>query len=222
MIKISKKQEPTVLIKNSSKWKKQLLANIKVGKKSTKYLLTRYSHPEIKETLVEETNGKCAYCESKLLHIHHGDIEHIFPKTLDQSQRYEWNNLTLSCEICNQNKSNHDPNLNHILNPYINDPEISLIFFGALAKGMDNKGESTRILLELNRTALVERRQERLDKISLIVKELNNTGLPIIARKAIYKDLIENEASDGNEYTSMVKLAIRCFDAGIPTEVKAA
>ena len=59
---------------------------------------------------------------------------------------------------------------------------------------MDNKGEATRFLLELNRTALVER-QERLDKIRLIVKELNNTGLPIVARKAIYQDLIENEAS---------------------------
>ncbi|MEG8241503.1 HNH endonuclease [Acinetobacter baumannii] len=62
------------------------------------------------------------------MHIHHGDIEHIFPKALDQSKRYEWNNLTLSCEICNQNKSNHDPNLNHILNPYIDNPESSLIF----------------------------------------------------------------------------------------------
>ncbi|MFL1399232.1 hypothetical protein ACJOXO_18970, partial [Acinetobacter baumannii] len=71
---------------------------------------------------------------------------------------------------------------------------------------MDNKGEATRFLLELNRTALVERRQERLDKIRLIVKELNNTGLPIVARKAIYQDLIENEASHESEYTSMVKL----------------
>ena len=69
------------------------------------------------------------------------------------------------------------------------------LFFGTFAHGMDNKGEATRFLLELNRTALVERRQERLDKIRLIVKELNNTGLPIVARKAIYQDLIENEAS---------------------------
>lgn len=222
MIKIIKKQKPAVLIKNASKWKSQLLDDIKAEKKSTKYLLTRYNHPEIKETLIEETHGKCAYCESKLLHIHHGDIEHIFPKALDQSKRYEWNNLTLSCEICNQNKSNHDPNLNHILNPYIDNPESSLIFFGTFAHGMDNKGEATRFLLELNRTALVERRQERLDKIRLIVKELNNTGLPIVARKAIYQDLIENEASHESEYTSMVKLAIRCFDASIPTEVKAA
>lgn len=90
MIKIIKKQKPAVLIKNASKWKSQLLDDIKAEKKSTKYLLTRYSHPEIKETLIEETHGKCAYCESKLLHIHHGDIEHIFPKALDQSKRYEW------------------------------------------------------------------------------------------------------------------------------------
>ncbi|MFW1752627.1 hypothetical protein ACG9Y0_18090, partial [Acinetobacter baumannii] len=68
MIKIIKKQKPAVLIKNASKWKSRLLDDIKAEKKSTKYLLTRYSHPEIKETLIEETHGKCAYCESKLLH----------------------------------------------------------------------------------------------------------------------------------------------------------
>jgi len=222
MIKIKKLDEPAILLKNANKWKSRLLKIISEKKTPTDYLLSRYSHPEVKKRLIEETYGKCAYCESKILHIHHGDIEHIFPKSLDQSKRYEWKNLTLACEICNQKKSNSDPNLSSILNPYTDTPESSLIFFGALAKGADNKGESTRILLDLNRTALVERRQERLDKISLIIRDLNNVGLPKSARQAIYKDLIENEASNNREYSSMVKLAIKCFEASIPTEIKVA
>lgn len=222
MIRINKLNEPAILLKSAHKWKSRLLQIISEKKTPTDYLLSRYSHPEVKQRLIEETHGKCAYCESKILHIHHGDIEHIFPKSLDQSKRYEWKNLTLSCEICNQNKSNLDPNLNNILNPYTDTPESSLIFFGALAKGAYNKGESTRILLDLNRTALVERRQERLDKIGLIIKDLNNLGLPKPARQAIYKDLVENEASDEREYASMVKLAIKCFEASIPSEIKAA
>ncbi|ENV02676.1 MULTISPECIES: HNH endonuclease [Acinetobacter] len=222
MIKINKLNEPTVLVKNAYKWKTRLLKIITEDKTPTQYLLSRYSDPEIKKRLIEETHGKCAYCESKLLHIHHGDVEHIFPKSLDESKRYEWENLTLACEVCNQKKSNVDPNLNNILNPYTDSPEASLIFFGVLAKGADNKGESTRILLDLNRTALVERRQERLDKIILIIKELNNSGLPIKARQAIYQDLIQNEASNKQEYASMVRLAIKCFEGGIASEIKAA
>lgn len=222
MINIKKLDEPAVLLKHANKWKFRLLKIINEKKVPTEYLLSRYSHPEIKKKLIEETNGKCAYCESKLLHIQHGDIEHIFPKSLDQSKRYEWNNLTLSCITCNQNKLDKDPNLNNILNPYTDSPEISMIFLGPLIKAADNKGESTRILLDLNRTYLIEKRQERLDKISLIIRDLNNYGLPLVARKAIYKDLIEIEASDSREYSAMVRQIIKCFEPSIPLDVKAA
>lgn len=222
MISLNKLHEPTVLLKNASKWKSRLLKIISENKKPTNYLLSRYSDPEIKQKLIEETHGKCAYCESKLLHIHHGDIEHIFPKSLDQSKRYEWKNLTLACEICNQNKSDTDPNLKYILNPYNDNPENSLVYIGHLATGADSKGISTLRILELNRTTLIERRLERLDKINLIVNQLNNTSLPIKIRKAIYLDLINNEASSSSEYTAMVKSAIKCFEQAIHPDIKVA
>lgn len=222
MIKLTKLNKPAVLIKHANKWKARLLQNIKDGKKSTDYLLSRYSDPEIKQKIIEETSGKCAYCESTLLHIHHGDIEHIFPKSLDQSQRYEWNNLTLACEICNQNKSNKDPNLNHILNPYLEDPEKSIVFFGSFAKNINIKGLCTIEYLELNRSDLILERNDRFLDIESILNKLTDDRIPLDMRKAIYQDLITEEANSSKKYASMVRSAIRCFDIAIPFEVKAA
>lgn len=222
MIKLTKLNKPAVLIKHANKWKARLLQNIKDGKKSTDYLLSRYSDPEIKKKIIEETSGKCAYCESTLLHIHHGDIEHIFPKSLDQSQRYEWNNLTLACEICNQNKSNRDPFLHHILNPYLDDPEKSIVFFGSFANKVNIKGLCTINYLDLNRLDLLSERKDRYLDIESIVNQLTDDRIPIDIRKAIYQDLITVEAKNDKKYASMVRSAIRCFDIAIPLEVKAA
>lgn len=132
MIKLSKLDEPDVLFNNSATWTQVLLNKEAAGKKPTASEKSRYRHPEIKAVLVKETGGKCAYCESKLLHIHHGDVEHIYPKSLDVRKTFEWRNLTLACEKCNQNKSNKDPLLEQIIDPYEDDPEYHLVFVGAL------------------------------------------------------------------------------------------
>ncbi|MGB8810490.1 MAG: HNH endonuclease [Acinetobacter calcoaceticus] len=219
MIKLNKLNKPAVLIKNENKWKNRLLQNIADGKKSTDYLLTRYSDPEIKRKIIEETSGKCAYCESKLLHIQHGDIEHIFPKSIDQSKRYEWTNLTLACERCNQNKSDNDPNLKYILNPYVDNPEDSLFFLGTMAVSIDDKGFSTEAILGLNRTNLLEQRKDRLEKITLIFKNITNTNLPLPVRQTIYNDLKNKEASNSNEFTSMVKCSIEQLKPRLPNDI---
>lgn len=71
-----------------------------------------YSDPKVKESLIELFKGKCAYCESKFLHVYSGDIEHFRPKgkieeASPQKPGYywlaaDWDNLYLSCRNCNQ------------------------------------------------------------------------------------------------------------------------
>ena len=39
-----------------------------------------YGHADIKRTLETMQHGKCAFCESKIKHIAHGDVEHFRPK----------------------------------------------------------------------------------------------------------------------------------------------
>lgn len=220
MIKIIKLTEPDVLSKNFKKWTDIHLSNIAAGISSSDYLKTRYSHTDIKEQLIKETNGKCAYCESKLLHIHHGDVEHIYPKSLDESKRFLWINLTLSCEICNQNKTNLDPNLNNIQDPYSGNPEGVITFCGSLVLGCGIKGLSTHKILDLNRKQLVEKRQEKLEKILLILNQICTETLPQAVRQAIFNDMIKNETSPDKEYSSMVKSTIRHISNILPNDIK--
>ncbi len=158
---------------------------------------------------MSETSGKCAYCESKLRHIHHGDVEHVFPKSLDPARRFEWRNLTIACEICNQNKSNKDPTADHIIDPYSIDPSEHLRFIGSMLYPLGSVyGKNTTVLLDLNRIELIERRQERLDQIMSICDTVLRKDLPIVTRKAILADLVSIDAGPQAAYSAMTKSAI--------------
>jgi uncharacterized protein (TIGR02646 family) len=74
----------------------------------------------VKEYLFEYFDGKCAYCESKVLHVASGDVEHYAPKSkvTDDPDHpgyywlaYDLRNLLPSCEKCNRagGKMNHFP-----------------------------------------------------------------------------------------------------------------
>ena len=76
-----------------------------------------YSSHEVKEALNELFKGKCAYCESTVLHIYPGDVEHFRPKgeiTEAPQPRpgyywlaADWDNLLFSCRNCNQQLSHN-------------------------------------------------------------------------------------------------------------------
>jgi len=210
MIKLQKLPEPTRLAQNAAAWTSVLATKEAAGIAPTSAEKTRYRIPEIKAVLVQETSGKCAYCESKLQHIHHGDVEHIYPKSLDLLRSFDWTNLTLACEICNQNKSNNDPNVNHIIDPYTVDPEEHLIFFGGLifSKGTV-EGTSTRALLDLHRTELVEMRNDQVEKIMGIYAQVLDLTLPAPVRRAIYNDLLQREAGPSAPYTAMARCIVK-------------
>lgn len=114
---------------------------------------------EIKIHLFELFHGKCAYCESKVLHVSSGDVEHYRPKKRvieDPSHpgyywlAYDVSNLLPCCEKCNRvrGKRNHFPVKKHcarcpedlgkeeplLLNPYVHTPERHLRFI----PGRDN------------------------------------------------------------------------------------
>jgi hypothetical protein len=45
--------------------------------------------------------GKCAYCESQITVVTYGAIEHFYPKARYPDKTFEWSNLLLSCDVCN-------------------------------------------------------------------------------------------------------------------------
>lgn len=223
MIKLNKLGEPHRLAANAAGWTKTLLDKKAAGLEPTAAEKGRYRHPEIKAVLVDETHGKCAYCESRLQHIHHGDVEHMFPKSLDISRTFDWSNLTLACEVCNQNKSNKDPLMNHIIDPYSIDPETHIHFVGGLifSKGTI-EGTSTLSLLELHRLELVEMRNAQVEKIMAIFAQVMNPNLPLIVRKAIYEDLVRRETAARAPYSAMAKCIVRDIQQLVDPKVLAA
>ncbi len=74
-----------------------------------------YAHKKIKTALRKIQADKCCFCEAKVTHVAHGDIEHFRPKGGYKQLKsdslsvpgyfwlaYEWKNLYFSCQICNQ------------------------------------------------------------------------------------------------------------------------
>ncbi|MFA5948510.1 MAG: HNH endonuclease [Candidatus Gracilibacteria bacterium] len=170
-------------------------------------LKKNYKHPENKEALRQSSSDKCMYCECKVSHSYHGDIEHIKPKSKFTDLEFDWNNLGYVCAVCNGIKGNKYNDKSPILNPYDEDPEIHIVALGAVV-ACRNDSERGQITIEkengvhLNRPALIERRQDRLNLIKRIIDVCS--GLEANAKEAVLENL-KVEADADKEYSLCVK-----------------
>ncbi|MED1285836.1 HNH endonuclease [Bacillus mycoides] len=217
MRSLKKEKMPTILETNGDQWKKQYMQFINDGKEVPKHLKTKYSHPTIKHTLLKETKGKCAYCESSFIATDYGDIEHIEPKSKVPEKIFEWNNLTLACGKCNLNKRDyHDVEL-PLLNPYIDKPEEEIIFMGPMVSARSERALMTIKKLDLDRVELYERRKGQIDSIQPLIYLYATTG-DFKLKEILYNDLLKYTDED-KEYTSMMKSIIRNITPPVPVEV---
>ena len=197
MIKLNKKAIPQVIIDHGSTWTKIWVDHVYNATEISGADKSRYRHREIKSSILEETFEKCAYCESKVTHTYPGDIEHIFPKRKRPDLFVTWSNLTLGCRVCNARKGDYYNEAEPLINPYIDDPEEFLSFHGALVFHSPGsiKGESTLLLLDLSRTALIERRTERINSIKHLIDRWfsqKEGSLKTLLLKEIIKELSED------------------------------
>jgi uncharacterized protein (TIGR02646 family) len=123
-----------------------------------------YKNRDNRKALINAFSGKCMYCESNFAHISYGDVEHIKPKSKYPELKFQWDNLGISCTICNNNKSDKFSDNTPYINPYDEDPEDHVTAFGAVIyhKCGSERGELTIKDIELNRAGLVENRYARL------------------------------------------------------------
>ena len=205
MIKLYKGKKPDILEKNSDRWTKEYLKykNLGIGNENIK---TKYNHPEIKSALLNETHEKCAYCESKFLHVSPGDIEHIIPKSKRPELYVKWENLTISCEQCNRSgkKNYYDIDL-PLINPYLDNPEEHFYECGSLIfpKLNDNRAEITINVIKLNRASLVERRKERIESVDKLLRSWAKEEREYM-KEELHRQLIE-ECREDKEYSSTIK-----------------
>jgi uncharacterized protein (TIGR02646 family) len=116
MIRIAKpEQAPRILRERGQRTTEANQQAFERGERAFDFDSSLYGAKSVKNTLVAAQRGKCAFCESQVRHIAHGDVEHYRPKggvrqtdeePLEQPGyfwlAYVWENLFFACQLCNQ------------------------------------------------------------------------------------------------------------------------
>jgi uncharacterized protein (TIGR02646 family) len=197
MIKLAKLPVPAVLSRNAAKWTKDLLAAKAIDAKAE--VKSKWSHADIKDALKHETMGKCAYCESKPLHVSFGDVEHICPKSSKPELAYEWSNLTLACEVCNGRKGAAEG----LIDPYVDEPAKHFEFYGPMLTDREHTGSAkrTRITLDLNGEELLSRRCDHLARVKSDI-DLNEANPNALERQLARDEIITFYTQEGAEFAA--------------------
>lgn len=205
MVQLHKSEKPKVLIENQQAWTEELLEFVRAKTAIPKAVQSKYRNVDIKAAVLMETKDKCAYCESKILHVHHAEIEHIKPKSKFPEKCFDWENLTVACSICNNKKSDYyDENI-PLINPYTDNPGDHIDCEGPLIFSLDTStsGKKTVLTLDLNRSALLLSRCERLKPLLNLIARYN--AEPDVIKKEIFKSELIAESNSDREYSFIVK-----------------
>ncbi len=121
MVRIKKKQAPEILKKQGESATAALCKQFdeakvseRTGEKFFSFKSSIYAHETVKTALQTAQNNKCAFCETDIVRFY-GDVEHFRPKAAWKQAKsdklhypgyywiaYDWHNLFLSCQFCNQ------------------------------------------------------------------------------------------------------------------------
>lgn len=116
MIRVEKpEQAPRILRERGRRTTEANQQAFENGERTFGFDNSLYGARSVKNALIKAQHGKCAFCESKIRHVDHGDVEHYRPKggfrqdsgdPLEQPGyfwlAYVWKNLFLACALCNQ------------------------------------------------------------------------------------------------------------------------
>lgn len=116
------------------------------------------------ESLLQEFDGRCAYCGSKLGVTSRPEIEEYYPKTRYPERATDPTNLLVACSACNAAKGAKFPvdpqGTPLLLNPRFDDYSKHLAQEpSGLVTALTRRGGVTIETCQLNRPALVERRK---------------------------------------------------------------
>lgn len=172
-------------------------------------LRTNYKVAENKEAIKAACHDKCMYCESKISHVYHGDVEHIRPKSVFPESEFEWSNLGYVCAKCNGAKGAKYNEACPYVNPFEENPEDFFITRDCMldARRGNERASLTISDIELNRPALFERRKEKLDNIQRFISLAFSRDVESLKDAAIRE--VASEAAVNKEYSLFVKNLIR-------------
>lgn len=200
-----------------------------------------YGHTTVKESLENIQNNKCCFCESKYKHITSGDVEHFRPKAAYTQGKeskypfirpgyfwlaYDWDNLLVSCEVCNRRKKgnyfpiknkirrcqDHTDNYNDeepwFVNPSEIDPVAHITFNKEIPTHLSFEGAKTIEYLGLDREELNEMRRKKLNFLEALENSFEiSIGLPTEERtRENFLKNLRDIINENGEYYLMVKV----------------
>lgn len=225
---------PAILASKGEKATDQLKIAFEKGSTAFVFNAAIYGGKTVKTVLKQMQHHKCCFCEAKIEHVSHGDVEHFRPKAgyqIDENQAlikpgyywlaYDFANLFLCCQVCNQvYKKNYFPLVDEntrakshyddlareeslILHPALDDIDEHLIFEAEIVKPKNGsrKGAETIKRTGLNREFLLKERFEYLKKLRLLAR--------IVLTKAEYADEIRDAFKEWGKSTSLFSAMVR-------------
>jgi len=199
-----------------------------------------YGAKSVKNALMRAQHKKCCYCEAKFPPTSYGAVEHYRPKGAAKQGRgqpieypgyywlaYDWDNLLVSCEVCNTSckgilfplmdnntrARNHHDNLAIerplLAHPGLEDPRDHIRFRGEAPEPRTEVGRITIQELGLRRAELEEARRQRLAVIKRLrdVVELLQDSTDLNAQTLLHQVQEDLDAAvcPEAEYSAMAR-----------------
>lgn len=168
---------PRILSEKQNKWQQKYEQKI-AEKPKARPDSSKYAHKDIRQQLNSCSFNKCFYCESKLTGTPR-EVDHYIEVAIDPSGAFEWTNLYLSCNNCNDKLDHNTVPVTEALNPCVDsDEEIQrhITFERECIRSQagSEKGLNTIRKFRLDSDALDLKRSKWLNKLATIVIEIDN------------------------------------------------
>lgn len=168
--------EPQILIDRKANWLADFLASGKKRPDSSKY-----AHDTIKTQLNSMSFNKCFYCETKLKGKRK-EVDHHIEVSVNKNLSFDWDNLCLSCDSCNNKIPHLTISINDALNPITNtdaDIQNNLTFTDELIEPKNNSllGLNTIQKYRLDSEVLDTRRLKSLKMFLKLIYEISQNQI---------------------------------------------
>jgi hypothetical protein len=185
---------PQILAQRGAQWTQDFLGSTKSRPDGSKY-----AHAQIRSTLDSMSFHKCFYCEQKLKG-RPKEIDHHIEVSERRDLAYDWDNLYLACDNCNNKLDNLSIPISQALNPCKDsdaDIEIHITFEKDVIRP---KNGSAKGLITIQKYKLDT---ELLDYVrSRQIQKFTDLLL------AIYRQQIQE---GGRQMTQAEKQSLKCF-----------
>ena len=205
MIRLTKAHKPGVLGNQADAWTREYLELLEAGDEVPDSVRYRYRHPDVKEALRTETSDKCIYCESKISHVFPGETDHLAPVSERPDLYVRWENLGYVCKECNRAKGAYYSEAEPLINPFTDEPDEHVAFYGPLVLHRPNDALGLRTIgrLRLCRSSLIERRRESLENLQRMIDSW--AQLPEGPTRELLREQIMERARDAHEYAATAR-----------------